>query len=684
MKKFWNHTAIKIFLLFAVVFLAEIFIFNFRHWTSSGNNEITGMPLKLGSGYWDNGNGTYTVTEGELEIEIANLDDRLDTSFIDISVLNRAGDEIRPVTISQYVTDESHMLYYGLPEREIWENEKRSHYMTYHLYGKGTGLIIVPNLSIGQIVSFTITLNPVIPLFFSWERIGFIFLVMAGVYALRPSSKLHDVSYMQLNYTKKILLITFFLIHMVLFWKLTTVNPYFQEEQGDNQKQYQALTEALKEGSFSLLYEPAETLKQMDNPYDYDYRVQKMNEAGEWFKWDHVYFDGKYYVYFGVVPAVLFYLPYYLVTGVHLHNYVLIYVLSLLFLVGVLGTMNEMIRKWFPKTSLAIWMLLTELILMGSGIVYMTKRPDLYTVPILAGLSFGMLGLWCFLLADSREGISCRYLVAGALFTALIAGCRPQLFVFVLFSFILFGKYLMPSKGACLKGKKLAAIAYIVPMLAVASALMYYNKSRFGSVFDFGANYNLTFNDMRRRGWEWDRIPLGVVAYLFQPIKLIMRFPFMEAVYFDSQYMGVTIQEATYGGVYMSHLFAWFSLIPVLFHKQLKKYGKTPWAFSVAGLLMAAIVMMADTNMSGILQRYFSDFSIFIMISSAVSVLLMLCHKKIAGSILERIVVWGLILCVITEIGYQGMAFFLDTGEALKDLRPDLYSHFKYIAAFWL
>ena len=62
-----------------------------------------------------------------------------------------------------------------------------------------------------------------------------------------------------------------------------------------------------------------------------------MSEAGEWYNWDHAYYKGKYYVYFGVVPAILFYLPYYVITGTHLHNHVLIFFLSLFFTAGCMG-----------------------------------------------------------------------------------------------------------------------------------------------------------------------------------------------------------------------------------------------------------------------------------------------------------------------------------------------------------
>lgn len=680
MKKKKGAGAIKFFGFLAGVFAIEIFICNFRHWESAGNSQISGYTVLMGSGYEDHGNGVYTYTGENGEIKITNINDRLESAWIHMETIGQGEDERKPIRIKQLATDESHKLYYSLPQRELWAQEEKSAYMNYHLYGKCTGLKIIPELEAGQMIAFQISLNPRIPLFFSWERVCFMILLGMGVWLLRPASKWNETPYLSLNRPKKAVLTgSFFLLHGILFWGLVHVNPYFQKEQGENQQQYQALAEALEAGSLSLLEAPPKTLAEMENPYDFDARGQILGERGEWYKWDHAYFQGKYYVYFGVVPVALFYLPYHFLTGEHLHNYIVIFLLSLLFLAGVLGTVHELIRKWFPRTTLNVWFLTTELLLMGSGILYMTKRPDLYTVPILAGLAFGMLGMWCFLLAREEEKIRYGYLGAGSFLIALIAGCRPQLFVFVFLVWILAGDYLMP-----LGKEKKALFACLAPMLAVGGLLMYYNASRFGSVVDFGANYNLTFNDMRRRGWEWERLPLGVLAYLFQPIKLTTGFPFAEAVYFDSQYMGVTIQEATYGGMFMTHLFAWMSLLPMLFHKQLKSCGKTPWRLSVASLLLGLVVIAADTNMSGILQRYFGDFSLFMMFAALLSALLLLSHKRFSSGVLRRTVVWCLMACLLLEVCYQGMVFFLDTGEALRELRPDLFSHFKYVAAFWL
>ncbi len=683
-KKIWRKIPGELLVLIAAVLAMEIFLFNYRHWGALGNVPEKAEDIRLGEGYRDNGNGTYTIGEGNLEIEVMGMEGELRGAQIVMAVLN-GRDQDFPIRVRQWVTDESHKLYYELPRRELWAGEKRSSYMNYHLYGDCTGLKILPELGVGEVVSFELTLNPRIPLLLSWERMAALFLLLGTLWALRPASGLYGISYTGLRSdVRSLVLVSFFLIHAFLFLFLTHVNPYFREETGDNQKQYHALAESFKEGSFSLLEEPSAALQNMENPYDYEYRTQIMSGAGEWYKWDHAYYNGKYYVYFGVVPAALFYFPYYMLTGVHLHTNELIFFLSLLFLAGIMGTVHEIIVRWFPKISLGLWILLMELVLLGSGLVYMTKRPDLYTVPILSGASFGMIGLWCFFLAAKKGQHSLKYLSAGALCTALTAGCRPQLFVFSLFGLALFWKELASGTFIRTKGGKKAALAFLVPMAAVAGLLMYYNYSRFGNIFDFGANYNLTFNDMRNRGWQWDRVPLGIVAYLFQPIKLVTEFPFTEATYFNSQYMGITIQEATYGGIFMTSLFAWFGVLPLLFCRQMKEEGREPWLFTMAGLLGAGMIIVADTNMSGILQRYFGDFSIFLMLSAAVSALLIVSHPKIKGSFWENLVIKGLLVCFVTGIFFQGMTFFLDTGEALRELRPDLYSHVKYLTAFWL
>ena len=75
------------------------------------------------------------------------------------------------------------------------------------------------------------------------------------------------------------------------------------------------LAQAMAKGQLYLEEEPPQWLKDMEDPYDKGARDEAQKETGEPYLFDVAYHDGHYYVYFGVVPVLLFYLPFYLLTG---------------------------------------------------------------------------------------------------------------------------------------------------------------------------------------------------------------------------------------------------------------------------------------------------------------------------------------------------------------------------------
>ena len=77
---------------------------------------------------------------------------------------------------------------------------------------------------------------------------------------------------------------------------------------------------------------------------------------------------------------------------------------------------------------------------------------------------------------------------------AMVAACRPQLVLLSLCAIALFWDTICQLKKQREARKALAAA--LLPYGIVAVALMLYNAARFGSPLDFGANYNLTTNDM--------------------------------------------------------------------------------------------------------------------------------------------------------------------------------------------
>ena len=99
---------------------------------------------------------------------------------------------------------------------------------------------------------------------------------------------------------------------------------------------------------------------------------------------------------------------------------------------------------------------------------------------------------------------------------ALVAGCRPQMELFAFLAVPIFWPRYIGQKRLRSRAGAGEAAAFLLPVVLVAAGLMWYNAARFGSPFDFGANYNLTGNDMTQRGFNAVRIGPAVFTSLFE------------------------------------------------------------------------------------------------------------------------------------------------------------------------
>ena len=78
--------------------------------------------------------------------------------------------------------------------------------------------------------------------------------------------------------------------------------------------------DAFQKGQFwldtDLSEEDLNKLAEMENPYDNSSAALQLGEYMYYrVVWDHAYYDGKLYSYFGVAPILTVYYPYYLITG---------------------------------------------------------------------------------------------------------------------------------------------------------------------------------------------------------------------------------------------------------------------------------------------------------------------------------------------------------------------------------
>ena len=325
-------------------------------------------------------------------------------------------------------------------------------------------------------------------------------------------------------------------------------------------------------------------------------------------------------MYFGVLPAIVYYLPYYLITsGGELPNWIATSTSCLLFIGGLIYFVYNCCKKWFPHVSQAAFLMAYSTLLLGSWIIYDALSPDLYSEPITLGLACSIWGIALIIRSIQNSKISIATSCLGSFLLACTMLCRPQLLIFGLIAIVIAAKHITQNKEI-LKDNVRALLLACLPVLLIAGVTGAYNTLRFGSPFDFGANYNLTTNDMTHRGWNFNRLPLALYAYLIEPPAFsISTFGFLP-VNLDSNYLGTTISQDMYGGL--------LTLTPILlltfivhFTKP-RNYSAKIQPPSIVILLLCAIGIAAfDANGAGFLMRYFNDFGLLLSIAACFELL---------------------------------------------------------------
>ena len=389
------------------------------------------------------------------------------------------------------------------------------------------------------------------------------------------------------------------------------------EVAGDNAQQYAELAKSFTQGKLYLTEEPPDYLKTMDDPYDKGSRDEMEKQTGQKYLFDVAYHDGHYYVYFGVVPVLLFYLPFYCLAGSNFPTAIGVLIMAILFIIGISVLLDRFARYHFERVSLGLYLLLQIPLVICSGILYLCKFPTFYSMPIACAVAFAVWGLYFWMRGRTSEK-PYGWFIVGSLCMALIAGCRPQIMLIAAVAIPLFWRHFITNATTTgLKTKKgiIEFACFVAPFIIVGLGLMWYNYARFGSVTNFGANYNLTMNDMTQRGLQASRILPAFFAYFIQPPNVTGVFPYINPVIFETTYLGQTIKEVTFGGVLVCLPVLWILFFAAPLLKVRRKVRQTRTIMGVIIVLLVASLLIAilDAQMAGILQRYYADFSFMLL-----------------------------------------------------------------------
>lgn len=677
-------------IILIVVLLMELLLFNWRFFEGIGYESLNLENFTCGSGVEYVGTNQIKIKgDGDKWIEFQGFEAEVDNVYIDIRD-KRNEDQSRRrngiawdyqrLSLFLSITDEANSQYMDMPERHIVEGVERTKYIKMHTVGESNKLKIRFNASDNQtLVLNAVTVNKQVPFSVSIVRIIFFYLLFAIAYLLRYGSPIYDIEYNAGSYGQIWAVIILAAANIILGGVISMTNPMFKDCDLEHHKQYNYLADSFIDGKIYLEYaEPPQALIDMENPYDKNNRDIVMRQNGAAYKWDHAYYNGKYYVYFGALPVLVYYMPYKLMTGEDFSTYTGVFLNISIFIVFAFLLLGSIIKKWFKNIPFVHYLLMTQVFILSSGIVFGMRRPDLYAMPITMALMFNVAGLYFWISAYEcktrlMQGIR---LCVGSLCMALVAGCRPQ---FLLASFLaipLFWGKVFKERELFSKKSAVHTLVFVLPYVIVAAVVMWYNYARFGSVFDFGATYNLTTNDMTRRGFNLGRVPLGFFAYFLQLPVTYGKFPFITGTNLSNTYMGTTIAEMMLGGILATQPLLWLIAFTNYLKKELKSKGI--YVFIICSVVFSVIVAMADTQMAGILYRYYMDYS-YLMLLPAILVAFTLFEKYRD----KRLIFVVTLLCAIC-LCYDGALIFVQGDYSHDYSNPNFYYKITSALTFWL
>ncbi len=593
----YRRHAIVIVMIFVICILIECLICNANAFRLKNNGDYkqktyTLQDLKITNAEvdMDNGKIIYNNTEhSPVFIHINNIDTKIGTVYLDLDIPNG----VLPYTVCY--TDETNANFYRSFEREYVSGVDKTKWFTCHFRGKSQQLILrLDNLEKEYAFCFNkLQINKPVPFQFSFMRFIVIFMVLALFYGVRYIAFFHA--------KEKTIVHNVALIGVCFGFIFIAIWIYFHSYSDIklNLMYNCDFTDALIKGQLHLDIEVSEELKAMENPYDTSIRQTEHIVCS----WDTAYYNGKYYCYYGIVPALLFFVPYKLLTGVYLQCNIVVLIAYCLYLVFLDLTSIKIFRSTMPDISFGLEGIALIILNAATSIFYFAAEPSFYLVLYAVGLLFVAMGFWCFTVWYTNRRANWILLFLGGLCLSLAVGCRPPLLFYSLL-LIPFGiRYLLKKPKNWIRD----IIVLMIPYILVGSGLAVYNYLRFDSILEFGQTYQLTAQDQLHNTHTIYEIPVLLWLGLFQPLQFYAVFPFVSSGNPVNNYAGNFFVGSGLTPLLSQVPLLWILFMPFAWKKW---FGKSE-LFSKITLLFititGAIVMLFEFLNAGVEWRYTAE-----------------------------------------------------------------------------
>lgn len=319
----------------------------------------------------------------------------------------------------------------------------------------------------------------------------FWFTIVLMIYFINPKASINRIDISKINTKYKIAGLVFIIYLIVVCLLPMDISPSHNGSRETQRDQYEQTAQAFKEGHLYLNYDVSDELLAMENPYD----RQARDDQNVDFRYDTAFYNGHYYMYFGVTPVFLVYLPYLLLTGKSLLGYKGTQIIVTVLIIGLFLLFKKLSNLFFKNISYGSYLFVSATMSLIT-VWYAIGSPALYTVPGTCGICMEVYSFLFFIKAvwdKCSENRSIIYAILGALFGALAFGCRPTIAIANIFAIPLLVIYF---KNRGVNRRILFKLIFVIlPYVVIGSLLMMYNYARFENPFEFGQSYQLTTED---------------------------------------------------------------------------------------------------------------------------------------------------------------------------------------------
>jgi len=333
--------------------------------------------------------------------------------------------------------------------------------------------------------------------------------------------------------------------------------------------------------------------------------------------WDHAYFNGSCYSYYGPLPVIFVSFPLYWLTGyvpnalaLEIIGYVL---MSGGFLLLVLEIINIFIKEpnWKSVLFALIASLLLSLSLMNISFksYYIGNDANnpcieaIYHIPYNYGLANFDFFLWLSILGYKNEKKRPVYFALAGLFFVFMLFSRPNLILTIIIAAPFFIKPLIKKQFA-IKKTLLSYGPMALVLIIGAVFICKYNYDRFESIFEFGQRYQLTVSDQSDLSLKAETFGPSLFHFFLNPFSFQSSFPYIVTT--NPQITSVSSDYSYYLNGYTGVLFIpLFAFALVAFPFPLHLVEDKVW-HAVGYLLWPLLIILAWMTYSyaGLCPRY--------------------------------------------------------------------------------